>query len=182
MIVRPAEAGELLELDSLRRRDQEAVGFVPLDRLQADLDRDAMTVLTGWENGDMVGHLWWTRGLPVASIQQVVIREDARRRERGTALVGAALDAMRQDERRYGVTCRCRVDLAATDFWLAAGFKAVRLEESGRRGPCLRLFRELRPTLFDLGLYLPMRGITQGGSRIGFRPVTGLSTKRRPAV
>ena len=167
MQIQPAKANDLRELDSLRRRSQEAVGFVPLARLEADSTRDAATLLTGWENGDMVAYLWWTRGRPVAAIQQLVVREDARRRERGLAMVAAAESAMTAPD-RYGVACRCRLDLEATAFWEAAGFRRVRLEESGRRGPVVRYYRELRPALLDLGLYLPVHRVTGGGRR-GFR-------------
>jgi len=159
---------DLKEMDSLRRRNQEAVGFIPLSRYEDEIERSPTQVLTGWENGDMVAYLYWTRGIPVAPIQQLVVREDARRRDRGTAMVDAAIEHMLLDPRRYGATCRCRVDLEAVDFWQACGFKAVRLEESGRRGPCMRFFKELRPALFGLGLYLPFPTNLQSQRR-GFR-------------
>jgi len=160
--------GQLAEMDSLRRANQEAVGFVPFSRWEGVMEHRPETISMLYENGDMVGYVWWTPGIPVAAIQQLVVREDARRFERGTELVARAILRMNHPL-RYGVTCRCRCDLESTAFWEAVGFRAIRLEESGRRGPVMRYYRELRPALLDLGEFLPVRGRTPGGQRRGFR-------------
>jgi GNAT superfamily N-acetyltransferase len=158
MIIRPATLADLEEMDALRKTSQEAVGFVPMSRWEEQVTRAPERLLTGWENGDLVAYVFWTPGLPVAAIQHVVVREDARRDERGTLIVEAALEAMAVNPHRYGVTCRCRLDLEATAFWRDLGFEAVRLEDTGgRRGPALRFYKSIRPALLDLGLYLPNR-------------------------
>lgn len=167
-IIRPVMAKELRELDNLRRSEQEAVGFIPLTRFERQLTSNPWCILTAWDNGDMTGFLYWTPGLPVAAIQQIVVRRDARRDERGALLVNSAIASMAADLRRYGVTCRCRVDLEATAFWEALGFRPCRLEDSGRRGPCIRYFRPFREALLDLSSYLPMHSQTWG-NRTGFR-------------
>ncbi len=167
-----AEAEDLRAMDALRRASQEAVGFVPMSRWEWVTANRAQTMRLLRENGDLVGYIWWTPGLPVAAIQQLVVREDARRYERGTALVDAAIEDM-SHPLRYGVTCRCRQDLEAVGFWAALGFEPVRLEESGKRGPVVRFYKSLQPALLDLGSYLPVRGITAGGQRQGFRRLAG---------
>lgn len=156
-------------MDALRHADQEAVGFVPFSRWEREVERDYNTLLVMRENNDLVGYIFWTRGWPVAAIQQVVVRSDARRDERATALVDAAMKEM-VTQYRYGATCRCRVNLEATAFWEALGFRVVRLEESGRRGPLIRYYKELAPALFDLGDYLRRPSFGAGaGQRKGFR-------------
>lgn len=169
MIIRPAASADLRAIDALRRANAEAVGFVPLARWQEQLQRDARCLLTGWENADLVAYIYWTPGLPVAAIQQVVVREDARKSERGREIVTAAAEIMQEDPQRFGVTCRCRVDLESTAFWEALGFVLCRLENTGgRRGPAARYYKALRPALMDLGPYLPQR-YQSWGSRTGFR-------------
>jgi len=160
---------DLAEMDSLRRANQEVVGFVPMSKWEWHIGNRPRTLLIMRENDDMVGYLYWTAGLPVAAIQQLVVREDARRFERGTALVGSAVMAM-EHPNRYGVTCRCRCDLEAVLFWEALGWEKIRLEESGRRGSLWRFYKSLKPALLDLGLYLPQK-FTGGGQRKGFRLV-----------
>lgn len=167
----PASLDDLLELDSLRRTEQESVGFIPMSKYEEEVERRKATVLTMRENGDMVGYLYWTRGFPVATIQQVVIRQDARRRERATSLVDAATQEM-SEQGRAGVTCRCRVDLDAVAFWEACGFERIRLEDSGRRGPLIRFYKALSPSLLEPSLWL--RGPEFGRlakQRRGFRVV-----------
>ena len=177
MIIRAATLADLRELDSLRRAEQEAVGFIPLSRWEEQVNRSARCLLGMWENGECTAYLYWTPGLPVAAIQQVVVRSDARRQERGEAIVRHALNLMGQDTRRYGATCRCRVDLEATAFWESLGFEACRLENTtSRRGPAIRYFYSIRPALLDLGTYLPKRTQTWG-MRTGFRWAKRLNPK-----
>lgn len=140
---------------------------MPLAKWEWVTQNRPMTMRVMRENGDMVGYIWWTPGLPVAAIQQLVIRGDARRWERGTEMVNTALRDMAHPG-RYGVTCRCRIDLEGVEFWRALGFEEVRLEESGRRGPVMRFYRSLQPALLSLGPYLPLR-TRIWGTRHGFR-------------
>ena len=165
MRIVPATLDDLRAIDDLRRKDQESVGFVPMSCYEAEINRGRQTLLVLTESGETVGYLYWTRGFPVASIQQVVVRQDARRRERATALVDAAVAAMKA-QGRVGVTCRCRVNIEGIEFWRSLGWREVRLEQSGRRGPLLRFYRELSPPLFEIGVRAA--GIPPG-HRKGFR-------------
>lgn len=148
-----AVAADLRELEALRRDEQEAVGFLPLSRYEAEVVAGRKTLITLRDNGDMTGFLFWTRGRPVATIQQIVVRPDARRHERATALVNEACRIMEAGG-HAGVTCRCRVDLEAIAFWEAMGFEMIRLEESGRRGPLMRFYLSLQPSLLSPSEFL----------------------------
>ncbi len=168
-VVRKAQPADVPAIDSLRRAEQEAVGFLPQSRYEIEASRREPTLLVMLENGDYVGYLFWTPGWPVATIQQVVVRQDARRDERATRLVEAAEQAM-LSMGRYGVTCRCRLNLEAINFWSALGYREVRIEESGRRGSLMRYWKELTPALFEVETYL--RGPAFGKmakQRRGFR-------------
>jgi len=162
---------DLREMDSLRRANQEAVGFVPMSKWEWHIETRPNTLLCMREEGEITGYIYWTPGLPVSHIQQLVVREDVRRWERGTNLVQRAIHLM-EHPGRYGVTCRCRVDLEATLFWEALGFELIRQEASGVRGPVLRYYLELKPTLLPLGIYLPEK-FRGGGQRKGFRLIGG---------
>lgn len=151
--IRLATHEDLLAIDALRRAEQEAVGFLPLSRYEREVESRRRTLWVLSENGDVVAYLLWTRGWPVATVQQLVVRDDARRIQRATALVDRVRAEMLR-QHRYGVTCRVRADLAAVLFWRALGFREVRREASGRRGPCIRFYQGIGPTLFDLGDYL----------------------------
>ncbi len=144
--IESASVADVPGIDALRRAEQEAVGFLPLSRYEEEAMRDRGTLLTVRDNDDLTGFLFWTAGRPIATIQQVVVRQDARRRERATALVEEAVRRM-ELAGRHGVTCRCRLDLDAVDFWMALRFQPIALEESGRRGSLMRFYREIQPSL-----------------------------------
>ena len=146
MRVRAATLDDLREMDALRRANQEAVGFIPLSKYEQVLNR----LIVAEDGGDLTGFLYWTAGTPLASIQQVAVREDARRAERASLLVAAAI-SQAQKLGRFGMTCRCRLSLEATEFWPALGFIAVRQEQSGRRGPLVRFAKLFSPSLLSLG-------------------------------
>jgi ribosomal protein S18 acetylase RimI-like enzyme len=176
MDIMSATLADLPAIDDLRRKDQESLGFIPMSRYELEVERGRSTMISCFENDDLVGYLYWTRGWPVAAIQQTVIRADARRRERATALVDYATDVM-VSQGRYGVTCRCRANLEAIDFWKDIGFREIRIEESGRRGPLIRFYRELKPALFDAGDYLRGPGLLVG-ERVGFKRKVGIPMTR----
>ena len=163
----PASLEDLKAIDDLRRKDQESVGFIPMSRYEAEVERGRDTLLSAFENDDLVGFLFWTRGFPVATIQQVVIREDARRVERATALVSTALTEMKR-QGRVGVTCRSRLNIPGIELWRALGWRELRREQSGRRGDLARFYYEISPALFDLAPYLRAPGYLPG-QRQGFR-------------
>lgn len=166
MIVRPATSADLRYIDSLRRHEQERVGFLPLSRYERETESQRGTLLVGVEGGDRVGFIFWTPGWPIARIQQLAIQDDARRMERGTALVQAVADRI---PHHNGLTCRCREDIEGREFWRALGFAEIRREPGGRRKiPLIRFYRELWPGLFDLQPSIPVSAALLG-QRQGFR-------------
>ena len=165
--VRLATTADLAAIDSLRRAEQEAVGFIPMSRYESEIEARRRTLFVMRENNDPVGFLFWTRGWPIGTVQQIVIRDDARRQERGAALIATAAEQMGAEGRK-GITLRCRASLGAVDFWRALGFAVVRQEQGGRRGPLWRFYRPIQPSLLEPTDFVRGLGIN-GGPRSSFR-------------
>lgn len=123
--LRRATLEDLKFIDDLRRRESDAVGFVPLIRYEQEVSgarNGRLWVIE--ENVDPVGFAFVTFGHGLARIQQIAVREDARRMERATSLVkAAAAEARVRGLRELG--CRVADDLESNAFWEALGFSAV---------------------------------------------------------
>lgn len=134
LMVRTGTASDIAVIDKLQRDNSYAVGFIQRtiwDDYVFGGKRNFMAFVCE-KNGDPVRYMLLTPGLPnkYAKIQQVAVREDARRLDYGTALV---VVARRFCERfgRPGVTLRCRVDLPSNAFWSALGFTNYGVWEKG---------------------------------------------------
>ena len=118
MRIRRATVEDITFIDHLRKQESEAVGFIPLVRYEMEIEGERHgSILVCEENSDMVGFIYATHGTDHTHIQQIVIQEDARRRERGLCLVAAVTRP--QD---WLVSLRCADDLEAAHFWDALGF------------------------------------------------------------
>jgi hypothetical protein len=79
-----------------------------------------------------VGYILLTPGFtnkPVR-VQQIVIQEDVRRWEYGTALIDT-VELFRKEYKRSGIILRCRTDLEANLFWQILGFTLVHIQKQG---------------------------------------------------
>jgi len=141
--IRRATLDDLKVIDSLRRKEAEAVGFIPDSRWELELSgayNGAIWLLE--ENADPVGYLYATFSPGRGRIQQVVVREDARRAERATALVTSA-EAESAKRGAFDFGCRVGLDLEATAFWEAMGFEQVATIPGGqRRNRTLGVYRK----------------------------------------
>ena len=85
-------------------------------------------------NNDAVGYVLITparNSYKYAKIQQIAVRNDARRLQYGTALI----DVCRQfceKFHRVGFTLRCRTDLESNMFWKKLGFEKYGTWEKGK--------------------------------------------------
>ena len=117
--IRPASLADIIYIDSLRKQESEAIGFIPKVRYEMEIDgRRSGSILICFENNDPVGFIYATHNRAgVTHIQQVAIQRDSRRLLRGKALVDAVT---RPSD--YLLSCRCAADLESTDFWRALDF------------------------------------------------------------
>ena len=124
MKVRLAEINDLKYIHSLSKTESNALGFIPNTAYEAAITGEK----TGkrwsntcndklWlceENGDKVGFLLMSFGR-WSKVNQIAIQEDARRIERGKALIDAG---MKHGQSRgiQDFACGCADDLASNQF------------------------------------------------------------------
>lgn len=151
MNIRRATEADLKFIDDLRRKESEAVGFIPLERYRMEMDgRRNGRLWVAEENADLVGFAYCTYG-DVGHIQQIAIRSDARLEERASALVIAHdMESVRRGLSESG--CRVADDLEATRFWEALGFRGVRSVDGGlARARRITYYRKaLTPRLLEV--------------------------------
>lgn len=134
--VRNATIKDMLLIDKLQKENSNAVGFIQKtiwEKYVFGGERNFF-VLICEANNDTVGYVLITPGRAINSygkIQQIAVRNDARRLYYGTAL----LDVCRQfceQFHRIGFTLRCRQDLDSNYFWKSLGFKNYAIWEKGK--------------------------------------------------
>ena len=127
LLVRTAVASDAAFIDKLQRENSYAVGFIQRtiwDRYVFGGERNFFVLLCE-ANYDPVGYTLITPGRAVNSyvrIQQIAVREDARRLDYGSALIDVVAEFCSEHQRR-GARLRCRVDLESNRFWKALGFQ-----------------------------------------------------------
>lgn len=134
--VRTGVPSDTLLIDKLQKENSNAVGFIQKtiwDKYVFGGERNFVVFICE-ANNDAVGYVLITPGKGVmkyAKIQQIAVRNDARRLHYGTAL----LDVCRQfceTFNRAGFTLRCRTDLDSNKFWQALGFVKYGVWEKGK--------------------------------------------------
>jgi GNAT superfamily N-acetyltransferase len=133
--VRTAIAGDAPFIDKLQRENAFAVGFIQStiwDKYVFGGERNFFVLLCE-ANNDPVGYTLVTPGKMngFVRIQQIAVRDDARRLQYGSAL----LDVIRQfcnEQGRRGARLRCRVDLESNGFWRALGFSLYGIWPKGK--------------------------------------------------
>jgi len=125
--VRTSTIKDMLLIDKLQKDNSYAVGFIQKSVWEKYVfggERNFVVFICE-ANNDAVGYVLITPGkssYKYAKIQQIAVRNDARRLHYGTAL----LDVCRQfceTFHRVGFTLRCRQDLESNKFWKQLGFQ-----------------------------------------------------------
>jgi N-acetylglutamate synthase-like GNAT family acetyltransferase len=134
--VRTSTIKDIPLIDKLQKENSFAVGFIQKtiwDKYVFGGERNFVVFICE-ANNDAVGYVLITPGkgaYKYAKIQQIAVRNDARRLYYGTAL----LDVCRQFCEKFdrvGFTLRCRQDLESNHFWKALGFKNYAVWEKGK--------------------------------------------------
>jgi len=127
LVVRNATQLDIAFIDKLQKENANAVGFIQRtiwDRYVFGGERNFVVFICE-KNADTVGYVLLTPGRKAysyAKIQQIAVRDDARRLDYGSALIHVVRDFCKSFQRK-GVTLRCRVDLESNKFWQALGFE-----------------------------------------------------------
>ena len=136
LVVRTATAQDKAFIDKLQKDNSYAVGFIQStiwDKYVFGGERNFVVFICE-KNDDMVGYVLLTPGradYTYAKIQQIAVREDARRLDYGSALL-AVVKEFCNTFGRLGVTLRCRIDLPSNFFWRALGFTLYGVWEKGK--------------------------------------------------
>jgi len=134
--VRTSTIKDMLLIDKLQKENSNAVGFIQKTIWENYVfggERNFVALICE-ANNDAVGYVLITPGkgaYTYAKIQQIAVRNDARRLHYGTALI----DVCRQfcvQFHRIGFTLRCRTDLESNHFWRNLGFTQYATWEKGK--------------------------------------------------
>ena len=133
-IIRPAEFEDFKYIDSLRKKEGNALGFIPKDAYLSLLTQAPVDGRRRWEyqklyvtvdNNDLTGYVYASFFGKYAHIIQIVVQEDARRWERATLLE----DQINKDAHHYnkdGIECRVAFDLESNFYWRAMGYEPMK--------------------------------------------------------
>lgn len=150
-------------LEHLSGQHKHELGFLP--RLAYSQAVGLGRVFLCFENGEPCGYAIHGPAKRVTKIYQVVVTDDCRRVEHGTALV-EAIRLVADGERAHELSCHVAEDLEAIQFWNQIGFRIVgeRCRRQDRKRKQFR-FLEERPgkrlDLADLRAQLKESKLTQ---------------------
>jgi GNAT superfamily N-acetyltransferase len=135
LIVRNATIADQIFIDKLQKDNSYAVGFIQKtvwEKYVFGGERN-FVVFVCEKNNEEVGYILLTPGRGINSyvrIQQIAVRDDARRLDYGSALI-AVVKEFCQTFQRIGARLRCRVDLESNHFWQALGFQKYGIWQKG---------------------------------------------------
>lgn len=136
LVVRTATEADKTFIDKLQKENSYAVGFIQStiwDKYVFGGERN-FVVLICEKNSDLVGYVLLTPGrgpYTYTKVQQIAVREDARRLDYGSALISVVRDFCNTFN-RLGTTLRCRIDLESNKFWQSLGFHLYGVWEKGK--------------------------------------------------
>jgi len=155
LIVRNARAIDIAFIDKLQKENSYAVGFIQRtvwDKYVFGGERNFVVFICE-KNADAVGYILITPGRGVntyVKIQQIAVRDDARRLDYGSALIAVVRDFC-ETFQRNGATLRCRVDLESNKFWKALVFTNYGLWEKGNvNHVCFKASNDIKLWRIDL--------------------------------
>jgi GNAT superfamily N-acetyltransferase len=161
IVVRTSTAKDLLIVDKLMKENSGAIGFLPKTYFEKAVwggQKNSMVFICE-ANNDEVGYVYITpaKGYgKYAKIQQIAVRDDARRLQYGTAL----MDVCRQFCEKFGrigFTLRCRQDLESNRFWKALGFEKYGVWRKGEYHNTARLVASDDINLYKIELNRKMK-------------------------
>ena len=136
ILVRTSTIKDMLLVDKLQKENSYAVGFIQKTVWEDYVwgGKRNFVVLICEANNDPVGYVLITpaRGsYKYAKIQQIAVRDDARRLQYGSALIDVCRQFV-EEFGRIGFTLRCRTDLESNHFWKKLGFTVYGVWEKGK--------------------------------------------------
>lgn len=172
-LVRDADERDLLYVDSLRKKEGNALGFIPIGAYQSTVLKAPIDGRKRWvysklfivqDNEDPTGFCYATFAQDYAKIVQIVVQEDARRWHRAM-LLEKQVDEHARSLSKKGITCRVAIDLESNLFWRGIGYTPIRVtsstwlnqRESNSKRPLVIYEKQLNESLFELNPLLKVR-------------------------
>lgn len=136
LVVRNSTLSDMLFVDKLQKENSYAVWFIQKTVWEKYVywwDRNFIVLICECNN-DPVWYVLITPWMWVnkyAKIQQIAVRNDARRLQYWTALISVCRIFCERFW-RIGFTLRCRTDLDSNNFWKKLGFEVYNTWEKGK--------------------------------------------------
>ncbi len=137
-ILREGTWADWLPLDSLRKKEGAALGFIPKAVYESVLTRTRVANRDRWkyqdvivteDNADFTGFCMTSYAKDLANVFQIVVRQDARRWHRALLMIDSVEDKAKRLGKK-GITCRVAQDLESNFFWTAIGYSVQGLVTS----------------------------------------------------
>ena len=129
-LLRDALPGDFLYIDSLRKTEGSALGFIPKDVYLSVLERKRIANRDRWkyqrilvtvDNNELTGFCYYSFHGGYCKIVQIAIQNDARRWHRAMLMLDE-IERHIHSIGKLGITCRVATDLESNYFWTAMGF------------------------------------------------------------
>ena len=126
-----AKDGDFLFIDSLRKKEGKALGFIPKAVYESILEKRRVANRDRWkysrifitmDNDVKTGFCYITFAKQDLHIQQIVIQNDARRWHRAKMMLDYA-EKICQQLGKTAITARVAVDLESNLFWKGCGYE-----------------------------------------------------------
>lgn len=165
-VIRDASPQDLIYIDSLRKKEGNALGFIPIAAYESVAMRVPVAnrarylysrLLVTVDNNDLTGFCYVSFSQAKAHIFQIVVQEDARRWYRALLMA----DEVEREAKKRGnqfITCRVAYDLESNFFWSGIGYVVIantvstwlNQKESQSRRPLLVYEKQVGVSLFDM--------------------------------
>ena len=126
-----AKEGDFLFIDSLRKKEGSALGFIPKAVYESIIEKRRVAERDRWkyskifitiDNGERTGFCYVTYAQQDLHIQQIVIQKDARRWHRAKMMLDFVEDLCNKLG-KTAISARVAIDLESNLFWQGCGYK-----------------------------------------------------------
>mgnify|MGYP001324685615 CR=1 FL=1 len=125
-----AKTGDFLFIDSLRKKEGSALGFIPKAVYESIIEKKRIANRDRWkyskilitiDNGEKTGFCYITYAKQDIHIQQIVIQKDARRWQRAKMMLDY-VECFCNKIGKTAITARVAIDLESNIFWKGCGY------------------------------------------------------------
>jgi hypothetical protein len=165
-LIREAIPSDFLYIDNLRKKEGNALGFLPKNAYMSVLEKKRIANRDRWkyqkiwvttDNDDLTGFCYASFNDDPVTIIQIVVQEDARRWHRAIMLESVVVE---EAKKRFLTSIKCRVayDLESNFYWKAIGYNPITTttstwlnqKESKSKRPIIVYHKDLGMPIFNI--------------------------------